>query len=350
MNQRFQTQKKARTSVRTCILCSMLLFCITCLFCGCGSPAASLKPISKTGFYFNTVITLTLYDSSQEPLLDECFSIAEQYENMFSASIDSSEISKINQAGGSPVLVSDETIALIQKGLEYCKRSEGRFDITIGKLSSLWNFSENEGFLPNADEIADAVSTIDYQKVSIHGNEVQLSNPDTHIDLGGIAKGYIADRMKEYLEENDVTAGLINLGGNVLCLGAKTDGSSYRIGIQKPFDEDGAAAAIVDVTDKTVVSSGVYERYITVDGQMYHHILNPSTGYPYETNLLGVSIICENSADGDGLSTTCFALGLEAGMELIESLADTEAVFITDDNELHCSSGIGTEIPFEKLN
>ncbi len=303
--------------------------------------------ITKTGFYFDTVITLTLYDDKCQHLLDDCFALAEKYENLFSATIPSSEISQINQAGGMPVTVSDETIALLNKGLEYCSMSNGGFDITIGKLSSLWDFSEHNDSLPDPAAIADAVSTIGYQNIIISGNEVRLNNPNAAIDLGAIAKGYIADQMKAYLNQNGVTEGAINLGGNVLCIGPKSNGSAYRIGIQMPFAPQGLAAAVVEVPDDTVVSSGVYERYITVDDQIYHHILNPATGYPYENDLLGVSILCQNSVDGDGLSTTCFSLGLTDGMELIESLADTEAVFITQDYEFHCSSGIGDKIPFK---
>lgn len=317
---------------------------------GCKLPPQS-EPLTKTGFYFDTVITITLYGCSDESLLDDCFSMAEKYENMFSTTLSDSEISKINQAKGSPVTVSDDTIALLKKGLEYCELSNGGFDITIGKLSSLWNFTDNEaGSLPDPDAIAEAVSTVNYKNIHISGNDVTLSNPETEIDLGGIAKGYIADQMKAYLNENGITSGTINLGGNVLCLGPKSDGSNYRIGIQRPFDTQGTAAAVVEVQGETVVSSGIYERYFERDGTIYHHILNPDTGYPYENQLLGVTIICSNSVDGDGLSTTCFSLGLENGMDFIETLKDTEAVFITKDYKFHCSSGIGTSIPFEEIN
>lgn len=324
------------------------LIFLLCTLCTCPGCTKKSDPITKTGFYFDTVITLTIYDSSKESLLDDCFSLADKYEKLFSATIDSSDVSKINRAKGDFVTVSDETIDLIQKGLSYCKLSNGGFDLTIGNVSSLWKFSENDGSLPDSDQLAAAVSTVDYENIVIENDKVRLENPDTAIDLGGIAKGYIADRMKEYLNQNGVTEGTINLGGNVLCIGPKKDGSPYRIGIQKPFDDQGAAAAVVEVTDETVVSSGIYERYITVEDKLYHHILNPSTGYPYENNLLGVTIICQESVDGDGLSTTCFSLGLEKGMELIESLPDTECIFITEDYEFHCSSGIGDTIPFEE--
>lgn len=326
---------------------AVLLLLVPLLLSGCAS-ASSSEPITKSGFYFDTIITITLYGTTDESLLDDCFSIADTYEHLFSATLSDSEISQINQAGGAPVTVSDETLSLLEKGLEYCERSNGGFDITIGKLSSLWDFSENGSALPDTNAIAAAISTIDYRNILISENEVSLKNPEASIDLGAIAKGYIADRMKEYLNEQGVTEGMINLGGNVLCIGPKQDGSNYRIGIQMPFEDQGAVAAVVEVKDQTVVSSGVYERYIIVDDKLYHHILNPATGYPYENGLLGVSIICQDSVDGDGLSTTCFSLGLEDGMKLIESLPDTEAVFITEDYEFHCSSGIGDTIPFEK--
>lgn len=324
-----------------CLLLALLLFS------GCALPPKN-GTASKTGFYFDTVITVTLYDSSDSSLIDGCFSIAEAYEKMLSATKEGSDVFNVNQANGSPVTVKDETAALLEKGLAYSKLSGGAFDITVGRLSSLWNFSKNDGSLPDKSALQNAVSTVGYQNVSIAGNEVSLTNPDAAIDLGAIAKGYIADQMKAYLNEHGVTAGTINLGGNVLCIGPKPDGSPYRIGIQKPFDERGSTAAVVEVMDGTVVSSGVYERYITVDGKRYHHLLDPSTGYPYENGLLSVTILCEASVDGDGLSTACFSMGLYDGMELIERTEGAEAVFLTEDSKLHCSSGIGDSIQIER--
>lgn len=326
------------------LLSAMLL--LTSFGTGCGKEK---NPIAKSGFYFDTIIKITLYDDAYETLLEDCFKLADTYESYFSATVDTSDVSKINQAKGASVEVHDETIELLEKGLYYSKLSGGGFDITIGALSSLWDFGSNEGTVPSDDAVQTAISTIGYDNVVIEDNQVCLKNPDTRIDLGGIAKGYIADKMKAYLNQNGVTEGIINLGGNVLCIGPKSDGTNYRIGIQKPFAETGTAVASVELQDETVVSSGIYERYFLADGTLYHHILNPVTGYPYENNLYGVTIICKNSVDGDGLSTTCFSLGLEKGMELIESLPDTEAIFITSDDEIHTSSGIGTKIPYQIL-
>lgn len=335
------------------------LLLILCMFSaalsGCSLPSSE-QTISKSGFYFNTVIQITLYKSSYESLLEDCFSLADTYESYFSNTVSDSDISNINNADGAFVEVHDETIELLKKGIYYGDLSDGNFDITIGKLSDLWNFSTYalldevpESAVPTDDEIQEALKTVDYKGITIDGNKVALSNPDSKLDLGGIAKGFIADKMKAYLEENGVESGMINLGGNVLTLGKKADGSSYTIGIQKPFSEDGEAIASVEVADKTVVSSGVYERYYEIGDKFYHHILNPHTGYPYDNHLLGVTIICDDSVDGDGLSTTCFTLGLDDGMALIESLADVEAIFITDDYELHTSSGMGTTIPYQAL-
>lgn len=333
------------------------LFTLLFLFCqilsGCGSQSTS--PTSKSGFYFNTVITVTIYQDIDEETLNECFTLADKYEKLFSNTIPESDISRINAAGKTPVTVDKETIDLLEKGIAYGELSEGKFDITIGKLSDLWDISTkalledtDASMVPSAEDILTALTSIDYHNIKIEGNEVTLLDPDAKLDLGGIAKGYIADRMKDFLNEEGITSGFINLGGNFLALGPKENGDAYTVGIQKPFAVDGSAIATIEVTDQTVVSSGIYERYFTVDDTLYHHILDTSTGYPYRNNLLGVTIITESSVDGDALSTTCFSLGLEDGMALIENLPDTEAIFITDDYQLHTSSGIGTTIPFTK--
>ncbi|MFP3152825.1 FAD:protein FMN transferase [Lachnospiraceae bacterium ZAX-1] len=308
------------------------------------------EPIAKYGFYFDTVIAITLYDATKETLIDDCFTLAEKYEKLFSRTMNGSDVYNINHAGGQPVFVDLETIALIEQGLKYGKVSNGAFDITIGAVSDLWDFKSDSHALPSPSDIAQAVSTVSYHTIIIGQDTITLSNPNTQLDLGGIAKGFIADKMKEYLLSNGITQGFINLGGNVLALGQRSDGQNYTFGIQKPFAKEGTSIATVEITDQTVVTSGVYERYFEQNGIRYHHILDPKTGYPYENNLLGVTIICPNSIDGDGLSTTCFALGLEKGMELIESHKDTEAIFITDDFKLHITSGLGSTIPFKEIS
>ena len=336
-----------------------ILFLTLCSLSGC-SP--NTNSISKSGFYFDTIITITLYGTNDSTYIDHCFELAKDYENKFSNTITTSDISKINDAAGKAVVtVSDETIELLSAGIKYGQLSNGCFDLTIGHLSDLWNFSENANLsektnhmadasiLPSAKEIGECIKHIDYTKLQIKDNNVFLDDIKSKIDIGAIAKGYIADQMKEYLNSQGITSGVINLGGNILTIGEKTDKSNYTIGIEKPFDENKDAMATVKVKDKSVVTSGIYERYYRVNDTLYHHILDVKTGYPYDNGLYSVTIISDSSMDGDALSTTCFALGLEEGLELIEHLEDTEAIFITSDYEIHKSSGIGKSIPFELI-
>lgn len=338
-------KSKIRRSI--CMSCMMLALIAGCS--GCGKTAAT-ETYTKTGTYFDTVITITLYDGEKTSCIDACFEMADRYEKLFSRTLSDSDVSRINDANGKFVTVDPETIALIEYGLKYCELSGGKFDITIGALSDLWNISENPGIVPDDTEIQTALKTVDYHNLKIDGNRIALEQKGAKLDLGGIAKGYIADKMKAYLSEEGVSSAMINLGGNVLTLGNKPDGSNYNIALQKPFADMNEALAALEISDQTVVSSGIYERYFKVNDQIYHHILDTATGYPVENNLLGVTIICDRSVDGDGLSTTCFSLGLEEGMALIESMENTEAIFITDDYELHGSSGIGKTVPMKKLS
>lgn len=289
------------------------------------------EPISQTDFYFDTVVSVTLYERAQEELLASCMDLCEKYESLLSRSIATSDISLINKSGGRPVTVSSDTIAILKKGLYYGELSDGAFDVTIAKASSLWDFKSSSPALPDAAALTDACSHIDYRKVQISGNTVTLLDPDARIDLGGIAKGYIADCLKEYLLSNGVEHAVINLGGNVLTIGNKPDGTPYRIGIRKPFDEQSDILKTLDITDSSVVSSGSYERYFTLNRQLYHHILDPQTGFPVDSGLSGVTIVSSSSMDGDALSTACFVLGKEKGMELIRSLDGIDALFIEND-------------------
>lgn len=253
---------------------------------------------------------------------------------------------EINSDNGSlSVPLSKDLYNLIQKGLYYCRLSEGGFDITIEPLSSLWDFKSDKKEVPDSGQIHKILDDIDYKRVQLTEQRVNFLCPGIGIDLGGIAKGYIADCLKSFLLDSGVESGIISLGGNVLCIGAKTDGESFNIGIQQPFAMRNETAMSVGVKDLSVVSSGIYERYFeTEDGKLYHHILNPKTGYPYENGIYGVTIISKKSVDGDGLSTTCFALGVERGLELINSMKDTYAVFITDDGKQHYSEGFESMI------
>lgn len=337
----------------------LLLTMLLPLLNGCG---ANTEPISKTGFYFDTVIQVTIYDVKKENCLDECMQLAERYEKMLSPTVEGSDIWNINHSAGQPVIVSDETAALLKTALAYCEMTEGRIDLTLETVSALWNFHSGESDstqtasfastaldtpftkttnrIPDQAAISEALSHVDYHNLLIESNTVTLLDPESRISLGFIAKGYIADQLKEYLLSQDIESAIINLGGNLLAVGQKPDGSPFQFGIQMPFEAQGTPITALPVSDMSVVSSGVYERYFYQDNTLYHHILDTSTGYPIQNTLLGVTILSDSSTMGDALSTTCFILGPEEGMRLIESLEDVEAVFITNDYALHYSSGL----------
>lgn len=319
----------------------------TCIFTTACS--RSPEPISGTGCYFDTVITITLYCDDAQHYIDECFAIAAEYEDLFSATKEGSDIYNLNHSDGQAITLNPETVTLIREGIRYAKESNGTFDLSVGNLSSIWQEAIKSQKLPQQNDVVNALSTVSWENIVVKGNEVKLSN-DARIDLGGIAKGYIADRMKEYLLEQGIQNGLINLGGNVSAVGPKSsDNPMYTIAIQKPFSEDGEAIASVKITDQSVVTSGTYQRYFKVEDHVYHHILNLTTGYPCENDLNSVTIICDKSIDGDALSTTVFLMGLKDGLKYVENLPDTEAVFITKEGKIKTTSGMGKTIPFQEI-
>lgn len=308
------------------------------------SQEAASKPLSKTAFKLNTVINIQLYDNKDEAIIDEAFALCDTYEQLLSRTIATSEVYQLNESGTTPFTVTDNVLEVFQKGLEYSKISDGAFDISVQPLTSLWNFGSVDQHVPAKEEIEQAVANIGYEDITLEGNTITLGHDNMGIDLGAIAKGFIADKIKDFLLSKGVNSAIINLGGNVLCVGAKPDGTKFNIGIQKPYEDRNETIAVMELSDVSVVSSGIYERYFVEDGVSYHHILNPKTGYPYDNDLVAVTIISKTSVDGDALSTTTFALGLEKGLELIDSMEDTYAVFITKDDELHYSKGFKENI------
>ncbi len=292
------------------------------------------RDLSYTDTLFDTVISVRIYDNADEDILKGCEALCKKYDSMFSNKIADSEISQINNAGGTPVEVSDDTIKLLKKGIYYGNMSNGAFDITIGTVSDLWDFKSETPSVPDAAAIAEAVSHVNYKNVIIKDNTVRLQDAQAKLDVGAIAKGFIADRLKEYLEDNGITHALINLGGNVLAMGNKLDGSDYNIGIQKPFDESGTPITSVKIADKSIVTSGTYQRYFEQDGKIYHHILDARTGYPCENTLSSVTIITDSSLTADAMSTTCFLLGYDKAANMINQLDNVDAVFVTTDNKV----------------
>ena len=315
------------------IVVFVVMLCVLILM-GCGLSSWG-EPLTATDFYFDTVISVTLYEGGSEELLNQCMELAGYYEDLLSTTVEGSDVWKLNHSMGEAVSVDEDTLIVLNTALSYARISDGLVDPSIGGLSSLWNFgSGNEEIIPNEQDIAGALSHVDYNAIVIEGSQVTVTDPEMQIDLGFIAKGFIGDKMKELLSSKGVTSALINLGGNVVTLGNRPDGTTFRIGIQKPFAGVGSTALTLDISDISVVSSGNYERYFEKDGRLYHHILSTKTGYPAESGLSQVTILSSHSIDGDALSTLCFILGYEKAAQLLENYPDIQAVFITEDGEI----------------
>jgi len=299
--------------------------------------------ITDSSFLLNTLVTITIYDKQEEAILEGCFDLVEKYEKIYSRTDSTSELYALNHGtaphNGLNYQISNELSKIIEYGLYYSELSKGAFDISIAPITSLWDFTSSAPTVPSEEEINHALTYVGYKSIQLNENEVTFQKEGVAIDLGAIAKGYIADKVKEYLIACGVKSAMINLGGNVLCVGAKPDGSPFKVGVQQPFADRNETLAIMEITDYSVVSSGIYERSFTLGDVFYHHIMNPKTGYPYDNDLVAVTIYSKASVDGDGLSTTSFALGLEEGLALIQSIPNTYAIFITKDDKIHYSKG-----------
>ena len=288
-----------------------------------------------------TVITL----SSEMPISQEqftkAFSIVEAIEEQMSVNRPNSEISKINQSpAGTYTPVSPQVQALINGALAVGSATQGAFDITIGAVMDLWNVNGRFATRPSDMRIAHKLANVDYQQVEVNENGVKLNKADMKLDLGGIAKGYACDSVRAYLQENGITSALLDFGGNIYAHGTKQDGSDWKVGIKSPHIGENTLACVLDVRDSAVVTSGGYQRYFEADGTVYHHIIDPKTGYPVENGLLSVSIVGASSTLCDALSTACFVLGAQRGFALLESMENVEGVFITADGRVYATSGL----------
>ncbi len=306
---------------------SLQLLIVLTLLCGC----TENRENTDTRFMLDTAVSLTA--DCDDETLEKAFTLCREYENLFSPSLEGSDVYRLN-SHNTPVTVSKETVTVIKRAIYYSELSDGRFDITVYPVTCLWDF--NNQVIPDKKEIADALKNVDYQSINVGKNTVDLNG--RQIDLGGIAKGYIADRAVELFIEENVPYGIVNLGGNVKVFGER----QTVIGIRKPFKEKEIAAQI-KLKNKAIVTSGTYERYIETDGNFYHHILDTETGYGVKTDLASASVICDSALDADALATICIIKGKAAAEQLIESIPDTEAVFIDTNGTVSYTSGIKTE-------
>lgn len=316
----------------------------------CSEKTEAAEPVSQQGYYLDTICQIDIYameSMTEETALaaaDNAFALCSEYESLLSKTREGSDIWNINHAGGQPVTCDARTIAILHQSLAYGELSGGRFDITIGQASDLWDFHSDAPAVPDKAQLAEAIRHVDYTMIQVDGNQVSLADPAGEIDLGGIAKGYIADQMATCLQDQGVTGAVINLGGNVTLVGAK-DGAKepFRVAIRLPFGDGRQTLGVIAMTDGTTVTSGSYERYFTQDGKLYHHILDVDTGYPAASDVASVTILgpAGSSCDCDALATICFLFGTEQGAALIEGMDGFEAIFVDADGQIIDIAGEG---------
>ncbi|MDR2478531.1 MAG: FAD:protein FMN transferase [Treponema sp.] len=319
----------------------VLLACFAWAAC----TAFEKSPPAQMEFALGTVCTVNLYEDGSRSQYASVFSRIRAIERLMSGRLEDSEVTRINRnAGIAPVRVSADLVTVLERALYYAELSGGAFEPTVGPLTALWGIGTENERIPGEAEIAGALALMDWRDLVVDREQgtAFLKRSGMALDLGAIAKGYAADEAARLARENGVRRGIFDLGGNILALGSrggKTD-APWRIGVQDPLNDRGAYIGVLEVEDKSVVTSGVYERYFEAGGRRYHHILSSADGYPVHNGLLSVTIVTDLSIDADGLSTAVFALGYEKGRALIESLSHTEAIFIFEDRRIRITEGL----------
>ncbi len=302
-----------------------VFLCILSMMTGC--TGKTRETVSREGFYFDTVVQISL-PKEQEQLLDGAFDLCQHIEETFSRTRKDSELYQVNHRASQEVTLSEDLRTVVEMGLQFYQWTGGMFDITIAPVLELWDFKSDDPQLPDPEALAKAVEKVDAGTLTLEGNVLRFAREDTQIDLGALAKGFAADQLREYFLENGADSALINLGGNVMAVGAKPDGTPWKIGIQDPHGERGEVSQVMELTDRSVVSSGTYERSFEKDGVLYHHLLDPSSGYPKDVEAAQVTVISDSSLLGDALSTSCLLIGEEAGKELAARFENVEIRYV----------------------
>ena len=311
-------------------------------FCLLFSVSCTHQETSRTDFALGTVCSVTLFEKGQKNIYDEIFSRIREIENLMSVNIAASDVSRINAAAGiEAVQVQEDTFKVIERALYFAELSGGVFDPTVGPLVSLWDIN-GKPRVPSNEEINAVLPLINWRNVKMDAwlKSVYLTNRGMALDLGGIAKGYAADEAAKIIKSHNINRAKIDLGGNIIMIGARHDNTPWKVGIQDPGENRGSVIGILQVPEKTVVTSGVYERNFEKNGIVYHHILSVTDGYPVNNGLLSVTIIADISMDADALSTAVFVLGYEKGLSMLNDYGEAQAVFVFKDKNVIATPGV----------
>ncbi len=307
-----------------------LMCVLAALFCSACAPT----PVSTETYAMNTICTQTLY--ADEAVAQANNASINELERLLSKTIEGSDLWRLNHEGRANV--SQDTANVLTRSLELAEKTGGAFDPAIGALMDAWGFGTGAERVPTAEEIAVLLQNPSYEAVSMDGNSVDAGGAE--IDLGGSAKGYALDALRQNMETEGVSAGLVSLGGSIYARGKKPDGSAWRVGIRDPLGSEADYVATLELVDECISTSGAYERGFEADGKYYHHIIDPKTGYPAQSGLLSVSVVGERGVDTDIYSTALFVMGLERGKAFAEQNG-VDAVFITEDKQIITTAGFG---------
>lgn len=311
--------------------------------CQAGPKDGPKEDLVQTTYALGTVITINLYDQGDPELMKLLVQKITEIEEKMSSQMPNSEVNAITKgAGQSPVKVSADTISVVEKALFFAALSEGAFDPTIRPVIDLWQIGSEDARVPDEAEIQEALQYVAYNQVEINKEDqtIFLAKEGMALDLGGIAKGYVADVLVEMLESEGIERAMINLGGNIYAYGEKASKEAYKIAIQTPYDTRNTYFAYIALKNKTVVTSGPYERFLEEDGQFYHHIFDATTGYPTQGNVVSVSVVSQNSMTADALSTLLFTLPPAEGLALVEGMDDVECLYVDKDFGIQLTSGL----------
>ena len=309
--------------------------------------AESNEESSKDIFAMDTYMTVTAYGAKAQEAVDEAEAEIQRLDELLSTGNEESEIAQLNQ--NKSATLSEDAGYLVERALELNKETDGAFDIAIYPVMEAWGFPTQNYQVPTADTLESLLKLADASQIIYDENSRKISfgREGMKIDLGGIAKGYTSSRIMDIYKENNISSGLVNLGGNVQALGTKPDGSKWRVAVQSPDDTEDYLG-ILSVEDKAVITSGGYERYFEQDGKTYHHIINPKTGYPAENGLTSVTVVSEDGTLADGLSTSLFIMGKEEAIEFWKAHSDEfDIIMLTDEGKLYVTEGIQDDFSTE---
>ncbi len=306
------------------------------------------EPYTKNEFLMGTICTLTIYDQGKQAVLNKGMATIKHFDDEATLTKKGSVLDHINEnAGIKAVKVPKDFWPLIEKAMYFSNNSNDSFDMAIGAVTNLWQIGLPGARVPADSEIKAALPLVNYRDIVLNKKHrtVFLKKKGMRLDFGGIAKGYIADRVKETFEKHHVTSGIISLGGNIYVLGQSHPSTGVRkwhVGIQNPDQSRGSSVGYVQESDMSVVTAGTYEQYLIANGHKYIYLMDPKTGYPYENNLVSVTIVSKRSVDGDALSNAAFDKGLQAGLAYMnkKNRAGIQAIFITKANKIYITNGL----------